>query len=78
MAGPDSGNSGESIVMVASAHAATGSVLVSEIGRTSEAARHHSPSRLGRPKTTVILALTLVTGGIATFDLYLLASTVVH
>jgi len=33
------------------------------------------PPRLGRPAATVVVGLLVATGGVATFDLYLLASS---
>ena len=64
--------------MFASSQTGIGKEFVSEVGRTSGNVEHHGSARLGRQNTTVILALGFVTGGIATFDLYLLASSVVH
>ncbi len=64
--------------MLASSQTGTRKEFVNEVGRTSGNLEHHGPARLGRQNTTVILALTVFTSGIATFDLYLLASSVVH
>lgn len=36
------------------------------------------PPRLGRPPATVVVGLLVATGGVATFDLYLLASSGLH